>query len=238
MVCLITGSSRGLGKAVALAFGKRGHRVVVHYKDKKCEAEAVASGIRESLALKADVRDFKEVESLVEKVVEKWGRIDVLVNNAGITKEALLLKTSENDFDEVVNTNLKGPFNFIRAVIPYMIKPHNQTIKHIINISSIAGIKGKAGLSAYSASKAGLTGLTISAARELGEHNIMVNAVLPGYMLTEMGIASNEKAKELALQDSLVKQFSNPHNVADFICYLSETKEITGQVFNLDSRIL
>ncbi|MBI5056641.1 MAG: SDR family NAD(P)-dependent oxidoreductase [Nitrospirae bacterium] len=235
MVCLITGSSRGLGKSVALAFGKRGHRVVVHFKDKKSEADAVASGIKESLALKADVRDFNEVKSLVEKVVRKWGRIDVLVNNAGITKEALLLKTSEKDFDEVVDTNLKGPFNFIRAVAPYMTK---QKTKHIINISSIAGIKGKAGLSAYSASKAGLIGLTISAARELSKHNIMVNAVLPGYMLTEMGMASNEKAKELALQDSLVKEFSNPDNVADFICYLSETKGITEQVFNLDSRIL
>jgi len=235
MVCLITGSSRGLGKAIALAFGKRGHRVVINYKNKKNEAEDVASQIEESMTLKADVRNFNEVKSLVDQVIKRWGRIDLLVNNAGITKEALLLKTSEYDFDEVMDTNLKGAFNFMRAVAPHMVK---QKSGHIMNISSIAGMKGKAGLSAYSASKSGLIGLTISTAKELSEYNIMVNAVLPGYMLTDMGLTSNEKAKELALQDSLVKSFSDPNNVAEFICYLSETKGITGQVFNLDSRIL
>jgi 3-oxoacyl-[acyl-carrier protein] reductase len=235
MVCLITGSSRGLGRSIALAFGKRGHRVVIHYKDKNRKPDDVALQIKESMTLKADIRDSNEVRSLVDEVVKKWGRIDVLVNNAGITKEALLLKTSEKDFDEVIETNLKGAFNFICAAAPYMVK---KKCGHIMNISSIAGLKGKSGLSAYSASKAGLIGLTISTAKELSEHNIMVNAVLPGYMLTDMGIGSNEKAKELALHDSLVKQFSNPDNVAEFICYLAGTTGITGQVFNLDSRII
>jgi 3-oxoacyl-[acyl-carrier protein] reductase len=235
MVCLVTGSSRGLGKAVALAFGKKGHRVVIHCRHKKREAEEAASQIKESMVLQADVRNFNEVKSLVDEVVKEWGGIDVLVNNAGVTKEALLLKTSEKDFDEVVDTNLNGPFNFIRAVLPYMTK---QKSGHIINISSIAGLKGKSGLSAYSASKAGLIGLTISTAKELSGYNIMVNAVLPGYMLTDMGSASNEKAKELALQDSLVKSFSDVDNVSEFIYYLAGTKGITGQVFNLDSRIL
>jgi len=235
MVCLITGSSRGLGKAIALALGRRGHRVVIHFRDKKSEAEAVASKIKESIVLQADVRNFNEVKSLVDEVVKQWDGIDVLVNNAGITKEALLMKTTEKDFDMVMDTNLKGAFNFMRAVTPHMVK---QKSGHIISISSFAGLKGKAGLSAYSASKAGLIGLTMSAAQELSEHNIMVNAVLPGYMLTDMGIESNEKAKELALHDCLVKSFSDPNNVAEFICYLSETKGITGQVFNLDSRIL
>ena len=235
MVCLITGSSRGLGRSIALALGKRGHRVVIHFRDKKSEAEAVASKIKESIVLQADVRNFNEVKSLVDEVVKQWGDIDVLVNNAGITKEALLMKTTEKDFDMVIDTNLKGAFNFICAAAPYMVK---QKSGHIISISSFAGLKGKAGLSAYSASKAGLIGLTMSAAQELSEHNIMVNAVLPGYMLTDMGIESNEKAKELALHDSLVKEFSDPDNVAEFICYLSGTTGITGQVFNLDSRIL
>ncbi|MBI5098149.1 MAG: SDR family NAD(P)-dependent oxidoreductase [Nitrospirae bacterium] len=235
MVCLITGSSRGLGKEIALAFGRRGHQVVVHYKERKEEAEDVASQIKESMAIKADAGNIEEVKSLVDRVVQRWGGIDILVNNAGITKEELLLKASEKDFDELINTNLKGPFNFIRAVAPLMVI---QKSGHIINISSIAGVQGKAGLSAYSSSKAGIIGLTMSAAKEFSEHSIMVNAVLPGYMLTDMGIASNEKAKELALNDSLVKSFSDPNNVADFICYLSETKGITGQVFNLDSRIL
>lgn len=115
MVCLVTGSSRGLGKAVAFAFGKKGHRVAVHYKDSKKEAENVASQIKESIILRVDVKDFNEVKAVADKVIEKWGGIDVLVNNAGITKEALLLKTSENDFDEVMDTNLKGAFNFMRV---------------------------------------------------------------------------------------------------------------------------
>lgn len=262
MVCLVTGSSRGLGRAIALAFGKTGHKVVIHYKDKSREAEDVASQIKESIILKADVRNFKEVKTLIDEIIKKWGRIDTLVNNAGITQEALLLKTSEEDFNNVIATNLKGPFNFIRAVIPYMIShsyleetqrtakeipPHPPLAKdcqikqkgyHIINISSIAGIKGKAGLSAYSASKAGLIGLTISTAAELSRYNIMVNTVLPGYMLTDMGKNSSNEAKEKALKESLVKNFSNPDNVAEFICYLSETSGITGQVFNLDSRVV
>ncbi len=121
MVCLVTGSSRGLGRAIALAFGKTGHKVVIHYKDKSREAEDVASQIKESIILKADVRNFKEVKTLIDEIIKKWGRIDTLVNNAGITQEALLLKTSEEDFNNVIATNLKGPFNFIRAVIPYMI---------------------------------------------------------------------------------------------------------------------
>jgi 3-oxoacyl-[acyl-carrier protein] reductase len=235
MVCLVTGSSRGLGKAIALAFGRRGHKVVVHYRDNNTGAEDTASQIKEVIALKADVRNFTEVNKLIDTVIKKWGRIDVLINNAGITQESLLLKTSEKDFDDVAATNLKGPFNFIRAVALYMVK---QKSGHIMNISSIAGIKGKTGLSAYSASKAGLIGLTLSAAKELGRYNIMVNAILPGYLLTDMGMASGEKAKERALEESLVKKFSDPDSTSEFVCLLSETEGITGQVFNLDSRII
>ncbi|MBI5196000.1 MAG: SDR family NAD(P)-dependent oxidoreductase [Nitrospirae bacterium] len=259
MVCLITGSSRGLGMALALACGKRGHSVAVHCKDRISDAKGVAAQIKDSMIFKADARDFKEIQSLVDEVVKKWGRIDVLVNNAGITKEALLLRTSEKDFDEVIGTNLKGAFNFIRAVAPYMMNQKiketippsppfakggggdyqiKQKCKHIINISSFAGVKGKAGLSAYSASKAGLIGLTLTTAKEFSRYNIMVNAVLPGYMLTDMGERSSNTAKEKALEESLVKDFSNPNAVAEFICRLSETTGITGQVFNLDSRII
>ncbi len=235
MICLITGSSRGLGKAIALAFGREGHRVVIHYKERAAEAEETASLIRKSMVMRADVRDSGEVNALVGKVMKKWGGIDVLINNAGITKEALLIRATERDFDDIVNTNLKGAFNFIRAVAPGMAE---QKSGHIINISSYAGIRGKEGLSAYSASKAGLTGLTVSAAKELGAYNIMVNAVLPGYMLTDMGVEAGEKAKQAALRDSIVKNFSDPDNTARFICYLSGTTGITGQVFNLDSRVV
>ncbi len=235
MICLVTGSSRGLGKAVALAFGREGHRVVVHYRERAAEAEETASLLRESMVLGADVRNSAEVGALVGEVIKKWGRIDVLVNNAGITREALLIRTTERDFDEVAGVNLKGAFNLIRAVAPGMAERKRG---HIINISSIAGIRGREGLAAYSASKAALAGLTLSAAKELGAYNIMVNAVLPGYMLTAMGTEAAGKARQAALRDSIVKDFSDPDRVARFICHLSGTTGITGQVFNLDSRIV
>ena len=235
MVCLVTGSSRGLGKAIALAFGKRGNRVIIHYNEKRIEAEKTASCLKDAVVLKADNGDYTEVKKLADAAVKSFGCIDVLVNNAAIVKEALLLKTSEDDFDETVSVNLKGSFNFMRAVARHMIRRKKG---HIINIGSIAGMKGKAGLSAYSASKAGLIGLTLSSAKELGRYNIIVNTVLPGYMLTDMGMASNEKAKEVALKDSLIKEYSNPENVAEFVCYLAGMSGITGQIFNLDSRII
>jgi 3-oxoacyl-[acyl-carrier protein] reductase len=235
MVCLITGSSRGLGKAITLAFGKKGYRVVVHYMANQKDAEDVASQINDSYVLQADVRVPEEVKALADKVIKKWGRVDVLVNNAGITKESLMIKTTENDFNTVIDTNLKGAFNLMRAVGRQMMK---QKCGHIINLSSYAGLKGSAGLSAYSASKSGLVGLTKTAAKELARYNIMVNAVLPGYMLTDMGFEASEKAKESALRDSFIKEYSDPKNVAEFICSLVKTEGVSGQIFNLDSRII
>ena len=235
MVCLVTGSSRGLGKAVAFAFGKDGYRVAVHYRERKEAAEEVASMINESAVFQADVGNIKEVKAMIDGVISLWGRVDLLINNAGITKEALLIKTSEEEFDDILNTNLKGPFNLIRAAAPHMMKRKSG---HIINISSYAGLKGRAGLSAYAASKAGLVGLTKTAARELAGYNIMVNAVLPGYMLTDMGVDANEKARERALHDSLIKEFTEKERVAEFVCALTRMKGVTGQVFNLDSRVI
>lgn len=235
MVCIITGSSRGLGKNIALAFGKSGCKVVVHYMKNKKAAEEVAANINDAVVFQADVRKAVEVKTMVDNVMKKWGRVDVLVNNAGITKESLMIKTSEEDFNRVIDTNLKGAYNFIRAAGRHMMK---QKSGHIINISSYAGIKGKSGLSAYSASKAGLVALTKTAAKELSGYNIKVNAVLPGYMMTDMGIESSEKAKEKALHDNMIKEYSNPRNVAEFICTLTRTVGVSGQVFNLDSRVL
>lgn len=235
MICLITGSSRGLGRSIALALGAVGHSVAVHYRDDKNGAEDVASKLNDTVIVRADVRKLDEVKASVDEVVKKWGRIDLLINNAGITKESLLLKTSEEDFDEVIDTDLKGPFNFTRTAARYMLK---QKSGHIINISSYAGLKGKEGLSAYSAAKAGLIGMTMSSAKELSRYNIMVNAVLPGYMLTDMGVGSTGKGKEQALKESIVKEYSDSRSVAEFICCLAGTKGVTGQVFNLDSRII
>lgn len=235
MVCLVTGASGGLGRATALSFGSRGHRVAVHFRERKAEADSAAGKIKESLVLQADVRNYAEVKIMVSKIIGQWGRLDVLINNAGITKESLLIKTSEQDFDDIINTNLKGPFHLIRAAGRQMMK---QKSGHIINISSYTGLKGREGLAAYSAAKAGLLGLTRTAAEELSGYNVLVNAVLPGYMLTDMGKDSSGKAREHALRESLIKEYSDPDTVAEFICNLIEAKGITGQVFNLDSRII
>jgi 3-oxoacyl-[acyl-carrier protein] reductase len=235
MVCLVTGSSRGLGKSIALALGKRKYSVAVHYHECREGAERTSEEIDDSIVLKGDVRDNNDVQDIIKSVLDKWGRIDVLVNNAGITKESLMIKTSEEIFTDVMNTNLKGPFNMTKAVVNQMMK---QKKGHIVNISSYAGIKGKQGLSAYASSKAALTGLTRSAALELGMYDIMVNAVLPGYMMTDMGSMSSGKAQDQAVNDSILKSCSSPDIVAEFICYLVNTTGITGQVFNLDSRII
>ncbi|UCH80421.1 MAG: SDR family NAD(P)-dependent oxidoreductase [Nitrospiraceae bacterium] len=235
MVCIVTGSSRGLGKSIALAFGMRKYSVAVHYHKDREGAEKTAGGIDDAIVIKGELRNKDEAEMLVKSVVDKWDMVDVLVNNAGITNESLLIKTSEEVFTDVMHTNLKGPFHMTKAVGRQMMK---QRRGHIVNIASYAGIKGKEGLSAYASSKAALTGLTRSAALELGRYNIMVNTVLPGYMLTDMGSASSSKAKDRAVRDGIVKGFSEPLNTAEFICYLVNTTGITGQVFNLDSRII
>jgi len=235
MVCLVTGSSRGLGKAIALAFGKRKYRVAVHYRADREGAEKTAEAINDAIIIKGNVCNNDDVKAFVKSVVDTWGRIDVLVNNAGITREALLIKTSEEIFADVMNTNLKGPFHVTKAVVRHMIK---QRKGHIVNISSYAGIKGMPGLSAYASSKAALIGMSMSSALELGRYNIMVNAVLPGYMMTDMGSASSITAQRTAVNESISKSFSDPINIAEFICYLVSTAGITGQVFNLDGRII
>jgi 3-oxoacyl-[acyl-carrier protein] reductase len=235
MFCLITGSSRGLGRVIALDLGRDGHHVAVHYRESITEAEKVFSRIGNSLLLRADAGKYSEVKAAADKVISEWGRIDLLVNNAGMTRELLLVKTGEEDFDEIIAANLKGPMNFTKAVSEQMIK---QKQGHIVNIGSLAGMRGRAGLSAYTAAKSGLRGLTLSSARELGRFNVMVNMVLPGFMLTDMGRSSKAGARESALTESLVNEFSDPEGVARFIRYLSGTRGITGQVFNLDSRIL
>jgi len=235
MVSLVTGSSRGLGKAIALELGRRGASVIVHCKDRIAEAEKVASSLDHAIVLNADSQFYHEVEKLSDDAVKRMGRIDVLVNNAAIVKEALLLRTSEDDFDISVAVNLKGSFNFMRAVARHMIR---QKSGHIINIGSITGMSGRAGLSAYSASKAGLIGLTLSSAKEFVKYNVMVNMILPGYMLTDMGMKSDDKAKRTALKESLIHEYSKPEYIAGFISYLVNTKGITGQIYNLDSRII
>ena len=234
-VVLITGASRGLGRQIALVLSACGYSVAVNYATSREEADTLITAIGgSSAAFKADVGDVAQVRVMAENIRQQFGRLDAIINNAGITIDNLLLKQTEGEWDSIISTNLKGCFNVIRTLSPLMIQSGGG---NIINVSSYSGTKGKAGQPAYSASKAALLGLTLSAARELAEYNIRVNAVLPGYLATEMGTAACKAAKN-AEEESILKKLSRPQETADFILYLLKTTNISGQIFSLDSRIM
>jgi 3-oxoacyl-[acyl-carrier protein] reductase len=232
-VALVTGGARGLGRETSLALASRGYAVAVNYLRSDNEARELSKSIKDVLLLKADVSESAAVGRMADEVVSRWSRLDVLVNNAGTTADALLIKLKEEDWDRVLGTNLKGCFNTIRVFAPLM---RDSGGGHIVNVSSVSGTRGKEGQAAYAASKAALLGLTVSAARELSEYNIRVNALLPGYMPTDMGRA-NPAAMAAARGKSLSGRLSDPAEVAAFIGWLVGTESITGQVFTLDSRI-
>ncbi len=238
-VIVVTGGSRGLGRQLALMFGRAGERVVVNYMTHEHEAIEVVNEIArsgsEAVAVRADVNSESDVNDLVEETAGRWGALDVMVNNAGITNDGILLRIREQDWDSVLDTNLTGAFHMIRAASRVMSK---QKHGHIINISSITGVQGREGQAHYSASKAGLIGLTKTAAKELGRFNIKVNAVLPGFMPTDMGEEVSDEVLERVLRENALGRVSDPREVARFIYNLSLMNNVSGQVFNLDSRIL
>lgn len=232
-VAVVTGGTGGLGREIALAFYENAYRVAINYLESEKSAQEIVGAIGDAaIAVKADVSRFENVSKMAETVYKKWGRVDVLINNAGVAKDALLIKQGEKDWDRIIDVNLKGVFNAIKAFAPLM-----RDGGHIVNISSYSGLKGKEGQSAYSASKAALLGLTKTAAIELAENKIKVNAILPGYMPTKMGINAEEALKK-AKEDSLLNTLSDPKEAARFIIYLAGTENITGQVFCLESRII
>lgn len=234
-VALITGGARGLGKHISKAFLDQGYHIAVNYLNSGKEAEKIiAQAGDRAILFKADVGDSVQVNTMIGRIEQTFGRLDILINNAGIAKDNLLIKQTEAQWDAVIRTNLTGSFNMLRAAAPLMIKSGGG---HIINIASYSGVKGKAGQAAYSASKAGLIGLTISAAHEFAEHNIRVNAVVPGYMATEMGATAVE-AMDQAKNESILKALSEPSEVARCIAIIAKMGYITGQVLSLDSRIL
>lgn len=236
-VALVTGSGRGIGKAVALALAKDGFDVAVNYNGSEKNANQVCEEIksmgRKAIAVKADVSDFAQVEHMVNDVVKEFGRIDVLVNNSGITKDTLVLRMSEKDFEDVVNVNLKGTFNATKAVFKIMMK---QKCGSIINMSSVIGLVGNIGQANYAASKAGIIGLTKSTAKEFAQRNIRVNAVAPGFIQTEMTDVLSENVKENILNNIPLKAFGQVDDVANLVCFLAseKSKYITGQVINVD----
>jgi 3-oxoacyl-[acyl-carrier protein] reductase len=234
-VALITGAARGLGRHLTDTFIADGYAVIVNYLTAEMSAkELIKNRERYALAVKADVGDAKQVREMLSQTSDYFGRLDIVINNAGITRDNLLLKQTEEEWDAIFMTNLTGCFHVTRAAAPLMIETGGG---HIINISSYSGVKGKAGQAAYSASKAALIGLTVSAARELAEHNIRVNAMLPGYMMTAMGSAAG-KAAEKAKEESLLHALIEPSAIAKSIVSLASYGYITGQIISLDSRML
>lgn len=236
-VALVTGASRGIGRAVALKLAERGAKVAANYHRSAAAAEEVAQQIRsqggECLLAQGDVSQPADVERMVQATQEAFGRIDILVNNAGLNRDTLILRMSEEDWDEVQNTNLRGAFLCTRAVLRPMIR---QRWGRIINISSLAGILGNAGQANYSAAKAGLIGLTKATAREIGSRNITVNAIAPGFIQTDMTKDLPESSRQEALQRIVLGRPGTPEDVAGAVAFLAcdEASYITGQVLAID----
>lgn len=237
-VVLVTGGSRGIGKAVAIACAKEGAKVIVNYNGSYECAKQVAREIEENggqnvMLQKADVSNFTEASQLIENTIKQYGRIDVVVNNAGITRDNLLLKMSEEDFDQVIATNLKGTFNVMKHVIKSMVK---QRYGRIINIASVVGVTGNAGQVNYAASKAGIIGMTKSLAREVGTRGITINAIAPGYIETEMTEGLPDGVKEAVVNQIPLKKMGCVQDVSDAVVFLASDKAayITGQTIHID----
>jgi len=236
-VAVVTGSSRGIGRAVAMELARRGASIVVNYSGNSEAAGETASAVLEkgvdAMVFKADVSDQNQVNDMIKQVLEKYGRIDILVNNAGIAKDNLLPRLREEDWDAVINVNLKGAYNCAKAVLRPMLKARRG---RIINISSVVGITGNAGQANYAAAKAGLLGFTKSLARELGSRSITVNAVAPGYITTEMTAGLAEENKTQLLAGIPLGRLGAPEEVAAAVAFLAgETAGyITGQLLVVD----
>ncbi len=236
-IALVTGAGRGIGRAAALRLAGQGAYVYLNYQgSKEAAQEAVEEIIRNggrAEALQCNVADFDACAQMIETIIQKSGRLDILVNNAGITKDGLLMKMSEEDYDRVLEVNLKGTFNTIRHASRYLLK---QRSGRIINITSVSGILGNAGQANYSASKAGVIGLTKSVARELAPRGILVNAVAPGFVQTDMTDALPEKVKAQMLEQIPLRRSAQPEEIADVVLFLAsgQSSYMTGQVLSVD----
>lgn len=236
-IAVVTGASRGIGRAIALTLASKGAAVIINYNGSKDRAEEVKQKIEEAggkaSIYQCDVSDYEKCELFIQGVIKEYGRIDILVNNAGITRDGLLMKMSEADFDQVVDTNLKGAFNTIRFASRQMLK---QRSGRVINMSSVVGVTGNAGQANYAASKAGVIGLTKAAARELASRGITVNAIAPGFIETDMTEVLPEKVKESSVAQIPLGKFGKPEQVAAAVAFLvsEDAGYITGQVLHVD----
>ena len=241
-VALITGGSRGIGKKIAEKFARNGYNIVINYVSEKTDVNKLESDLSQNgkvevLCIKCDVTDFNSCQEMVKKSVDKFVKIDVLINNAGITKDNLLMRMKEEDFDKVINVNLKGTFNMTKNVISYMMKKRSG---RIVNISSVVGVSGNSGQANYAASKAGIIGFTKSVAKELASRNILANAVAPGFIETDMTDVLSESVKESIYSQIPLKKMGKPEEVANAVYFLGsdENTYITGQVLNVDGGMI
>ncbi len=236
-VAIVTGASRGIGKAIALALGKSGASVVVNYKSSSDLAEEVVKQINQdnsqAIAFKADVSLYDQAGQLINKTIEQFGQIDILINNAGITRDSLLMRMKENDWDKVLEVNLKSVYNCSSQAIRYMLKAKSGVI---INISSVIGLHGNPGQSNYSASKAGIIGFSKSLAKEVASRGIRVNCIAPGFIETDMTNVLDDNSREKLLEFIPLRRLGNPGDVADMVVFLSSEKAsyLTGQVISVD----
>lgn len=236
-VAVITGASRGIGRAIALKMAEAGAKVVINYNGSVDKAERVRKEIEDkggtAIIYQCDVSDFAACEKFIQDVIAQYGQLDILVNNAGITRDGLLMRMSEEEFNQVLDTNLKGCFHCIRFASRQMLK---QKEGRIINMSSVSGVMGNAGQANYSASKAGVLGLTKAAARELASRHITVNAIAPGFIETDMTDMLNENVKAEAVKQIPLGSFGKPDDVANLAVFLASEQAgyITGQVICVD----
>lgn len=232
-VVLVTGSARGIGRRIAERFAEAGARVVISDLDQATVDEVARAIGRGAVGIKANVTQANEVAALIDKAVNDLGHIDIVVNNAGVTRDTLMMRMSEADWDMVLDINLKGAFLVTKSAGRVMMK---QRSGRIVNISSVIGLTGNAGQANYSASKAGLIGLTKSAAKELAPRGITVNAVAPGFIETEMTAAMPEGARDAFMARVLVKRAGNGDDVASVVMFLAsdEASYVTGQVLTVD----
>ncbi len=236
-IALVTGASRGIGKSIALTLASYGATVIVNYNGSKDRAEEVVAEITAqggiAKAYGCNVSDYGAVETMMKDIIKEFGAVNILVNNAGITKDGLLMKMSEEDYDAVLDINLKGTFNCIKHISRQMLK---QRGGRIINLSSVVGMHGNAGQVNYAASKAGVIGITKSVAKELGSRGITVNAIAPGFIVTEMTDAIPEDAKKQIEDQIVLKRLGDVKDIAETVAFLSSDKAsyITGQVIAID----
>lgn len=236
-VAVVTGASRGIGRAIALSLAKEGAKIVVNYSGSEQKAMQVVDEINsmgtQAIAVQANVSDVESVTNLMDSAMKEFGSIDILVNNAGITRDNLIMRMKEDEWDDVINTNLKGVFLCTKAVSRQMMK---QRAGRIINISSIVGVMGNAGQANYVAAKAGVIGLTKTTARELASRNILVNAIAPGFITTEMTDALPEDMKSAMLSQIPLSKLGQPEDIAKAVVFLAsdDASYMTGQTLHID----